>query len=183
MPLTVTSISSVSVSLEQRPFVLGRYHVPGAFLAAAPFFVTRLETPGSLQRIARTAWRTSAVEGIGHSGALSTKRTACQKVISGGPKVNAIIARASSSGALRRCSPSACAPLSWASTNSARRLQTNAHTDPQSLVDVWPRRNVVSRIPPRWLIFLGAPRRRDEEGFYGTAGSQAKDIQGHTREN
>jgi 1,4-dihydroxy-2-naphthoyl-CoA synthase len=29
--------------------------------------------------------------------------------------------------ALRRCSPSSCAPLSWASTNSARRPQTNPH--------------------------------------------------------
>jgi hypothetical protein len=46
--------------LEQRPFVLGRYHVPGALLSAAPFFVTRLETPGTLQRVARTVWRTSA---------------------------------------------------------------------------------------------------------------------------
>jgi hypothetical protein len=55
--------------LEQRPFVLGRYHVPGAALSAAPYFVTRLETPGTLQRVAHTAWRTSAVEGIGHSGA------------------------------------------------------------------------------------------------------------------
>jgi hypothetical protein len=28
------------------------------------------------------------------------------------------------------------------------------HTDPHSLIDIWPRRNVVLRIPPKWLIFL-----------------------------
>jgi hypothetical protein len=38
--------SDAKGGLEQRPFVLGRYHVPGAFLSAAPFFVTQLETPG-----------------------------------------------------------------------------------------------------------------------------------------
>ena len=72
--------------LEQRPFVLGRYHVPGAFLSAAPFFVTRLETPGSLQRIARTAWCTSAVEGIGHSGGPPTKRTTAKRLSAAGPR-------------------------------------------------------------------------------------------------
>ena len=65
--------------LEQSSLVLGRYHVPGALLAAAPFFVTRLETPGTLQRVARTAWRTAAVEGIGHSGALSNRCLAATK--------------------------------------------------------------------------------------------------------
>jgi hypothetical protein len=28
------------------------------------------------------------------------------------------------------------------------------HTDPQSLVDVWSRRNLGLGIPPKWLIFL-----------------------------
>ena len=28
------------------------------------------------------------------------------------------------------------------------------HTDPQSLVDVWSRRNEILGIPPKWLIFL-----------------------------
>jgi hypothetical protein len=32
------------------------------------------------------------------------------------------------------------------------------HTDPQSLVDVWSRRNVVLDIRPKWLIFLALPR-------------------------
>jgi hypothetical protein len=49
----------------------------------------------------------------------------------------------SSSRALRRCSGE--------TLQDARKPM---HTDPQSLVDVWSRRNEVLGIPPKWLIFL-----------------------------
>jgi hypothetical protein len=48
------------------------------------------------------------------------------------------------------------------------------HNDPQSLIDIWPRRNVVLRIPPKWLIFLTLCAGATKRGFYGTVGAKQK---------
>jgi hypothetical protein len=48
------------------------------------------------------------------------------------------------------------------------------HTDPQSLVDVWPRRNMVLNITPKWLISLALPVDATNRAFMGRRGAKQK---------
>ena len=48
------------------------------------------------------------------------------------------------------------------------------HTDPQSLIDIWPRRNVVLRIPTNWLIFLALRVDVTKRAFMGRWGAKQK---------
>ena len=52
------------------------------------------------------------------------------------------------------------------------------HTDPQSLIDIWPRRNVVLRIPPKWLIFLALRAGATKRGAFMGRWELSKDSQG-----
>jgi hypothetical protein len=54
------------------------------------------------------------------------------------------------------------------------------HNDPQSLIDIWPRRNVVLRIPPKWLKFLVLRAGATKRGLLWDGGSQAKTAKART---